>query len=554
MKPSAEKTKLLIFGRERDNINPTLKFDELTIEKSDEHTILGIHVNTKLNPDKWIKRMRDTWRHGTSIIRRIANKHGGDGEGIARTIVQAALIPKVMYGGRFYRLTLNHWARLETLMNDARRCISGLPRQTRLEELHKCVPFPSLKELASTQEQAQRVKMQHTKQGREIAKLLGWKLENNTPIPDQLPPWERIDIAQSAPIPRKMNSDKNKERRRHKAMKHAEEVKAIIHCNDSHTIVCYPDASFSERGNAALAWYVENTKTTCTKHAPYCRTAQEAEITAIEEALNALGQEAQCGTSIIMFTDSQDAIRSLKTHQETGKAIRNITTTAIKLRMRDIRASVRWIPGHEGIEGNEIANEAAGELTRSFLRCLQCHSEASAPSRTHQNPPQMSQPIESSKCEPDGFYDPFWEIKAARIALKKNIDKHKDVARESLPKGFRRHESVLLRRLQAGAAITPSITKKWADAKKKKKNPDFVPKPDQCKYCLENLRADTQHLVWECSKLDQERNDALGALNHEDKPSTLDEWVNPAGDSERRSLILRSLVDFLKTADLGRDL
>ncbi|KAG0412891.1 hypothetical protein HPB47_009954 [Ixodes persulcatus] len=180
--------------------------------------------------------------------------------------------------------------------------------------------------------------------------------------------------------------------------------------------------------------------------------------------------------------------------------------------------------------------------------------EPPAPSRTHQNPPQTSQLIKSPKSEPDGFYDPFWEIKATRIALKKNINKHKDVARESLPKGFRRHESVLLRRLQAGAAITPSVTKKWADAKKKKKNPDFVPKPDQCKYCLENLRADTQHLVWECSKLDQERNDALGTLNREDKPSTLDEWVNPAGDSERRSLILRSLVDFLKTANLGRDL
>ncbi|KAG0445511.1 hypothetical protein HPB47_014351, partial [Ixodes persulcatus] len=116
-----------------------------------------------------------------------------------------------------------------------------------------------------------------------------------------------------------------------------------------------------------------------------------------------------------------------------------------------------------------------------------------------------------------------------------------------------KHESVLLRRLQAEAAITPSITKKWADSKKKK-NPDFVPKPDQCKYCLENLRADTEHLVWECSKLDQERNDALGALNREGKPSTLDEWVNPAGDPERRRLILRSLVDFLKTANLGRDL
>ncbi|KAG0427847.1 hypothetical protein HPB47_025134 [Ixodes persulcatus] len=160
--------------------------------------------------------------------------------------------------------------------------------------------------------------------------------------------------------------------------------------------------------------------------------------------------------------------------------------------------------------------------------------------------------MESPRSEPDGFYEPLWEIKAAEIGLNKNIDKHKDVARESLPKGFRRHESVLLRRLQAGAAITLSITKEWADVKKK--NPDFVPEPDQCKYCLENLRADIQHLVWECSKLDQGRNDALGALNRQDKPSTLDERVNPAGDSERRSLIPRSLVNILKTDNLGRDL
>ncbi|KAG0444671.1 hypothetical protein HPB47_013525 [Ixodes persulcatus] len=302
-----------------------------------------------------------------------------------------------------------------------------------------------------------------------------------------------------------------------------------VHLADRRYLVMKPDARRDTASRRSRVCYDRSRKShPSPDYGPYCRTAQEAEITAIEEALNALGQEAQCGTSIIMFTDSQDAIRSLKTHQETCKAIRNIMTTAIKLRMRDIRASARWIPGHEGIEGNEIANEAAGELTRCFLRCLQCHPEAPAPSRTHQNQPETSQPIESPKSEPDGFYDPFWEIKAARIALKKNINKHKDVARESLPKGFRRHESVLLRRLQAGAAITPSVTKKWADAKKKKKNPDFVPKPDQCKYCLENLRADTQHLVWECSKLDQAHNDALGALNREDKPSTLDEWVNPA--------------------------
>lgn len=94
--------------------------------------------------------------------------------------------------------------------------------------------------------------------------------------------------------------------------------------------------------------------------------------------------------------------------------------------------------------------------------------------------------------------------------------------------------------------------KKWDDGKKN--NLDFIPELGNCKDCLDNIGADTQHLFWDCKKLEQERNDALGALNRQDKPSTLDEWINTAGDSERRCFILRSLVDFPKTANPGRDL
>lgn len=45
----------------------------------------------------------------------------------------------------------------------------------------------------------------------------------------------------------------------------------------------------------------------------------------------------------------------------------------------------------------------------------------------------------------------------------------------------------------------------------------------------------------------------MGALKPEDKPTTLHEWINPLGTAERRQPILGSLVDFLTTTGLGRE-
>lgn len=250
-----------------------------------------------------------------------------------------------------------------------------------------------------------------------------------------------------------------------------EEVQALLENPTIKTIICYTDAAYSEQGRTALAWHIANTKMTRTKDAKHCRTAQEAEITAIAEALKEVGKDAQCDTHIMIYTDSQEAIRSLKTHQETCKAVRDIMTMAIELRMRNVKTSVHWIPGHEGIEGNELANEAAGEFNRSILPCLNCSSEASAFTLDPATSLEVQCILESREGELSGFYDPVWEIMAAKTALKKKIDRHKEIARESLPKGFRRHETVLLRRLQADAAVTPSATKKWHDMLREENTP-----------------------------------------------------------------------------------
>ncbi|KAG0410469.1 hypothetical protein HPB47_012392 [Ixodes persulcatus] len=165
LKPSAEKTRFMVFGHGWEDVTLDLTFDGDKINKTEVHTILGIHLNSSLNPTTWIRKITSTWKQGLSIIRRVASKLGGIGERIARTIVQAALISKVLYGLRFYRLQKKHMAKLETLLNEARRCISGLPRNTKLEKLHECVAFPSFAEMAEQQEEIQILKLKHTKQG-----------------------------------------------------------------------------------------------------------------------------------------------------------------------------------------------------------------------------------------------------------------------------------------------------------------------------------------------------------------------------------------------------
>lgn len=50
MKPSAEKTKFMVFGHGWEDVTRDLTFDGDKINKTEEHTILGIHLNSSRNP------------------------------------------------------------------------------------------------------------------------------------------------------------------------------------------------------------------------------------------------------------------------------------------------------------------------------------------------------------------------------------------------------------------------------------------------------------------------------------------------------------------------
>lgn len=64
------------------------------------------------------------------------------------------------------------------------------------------------------------------------------------------------------------------------------------------------------------------------------------------------------GRPITMFTDSQAAIKALETPITYSKLVKNCKDCLNRL-ARVNQVTISWVPGHEGIEGNEIADQLA---------------------------------------------------------------------------------------------------------------------------------------------------------------------------------------------------
>jgi ribonuclease HI len=88
----------------------------------------------------------------------------------------------------------------------------------------------------------------------------------------------------------------------------------------------------------------------------------EVEVLGLQLGLQLLTQEHWVDNAVF-FTDSQAAIRTLASgraeHIAYAFADLNSLSTSVLTKHWGIRINTRWIPGHEGVEGNEKADEVA---------------------------------------------------------------------------------------------------------------------------------------------------------------------------------------------------
>lgn len=545
MFPSPEKTKYTIYGRDQDNKRLGLTFAGDPIQNEGSIKILGINFGYKPRINKaWMAEMSKKWKQGINLVRRISTKMGGAGEKTAKKLVTAVLVSKIAYAARFYRLTKTNLSRFKSMLNGARKTILGLPRHTSAEEVSKCIFLPELTDLMNQQKEAQLSRLQHTTEGRKIAKYMGIEIHEDAPIPPSKPPWELIDVTHGCkPLPRNMDAARHKKRREHHARMHKKELAKLV--EDARNMIVYVDASIPSMGWATAATYIQGSMTwTETQGNPRGHhTAGFAEREAVLQAIRGAVPHLQDKQQLIIYTDSQDTIRELKKYRSSSSpTIDAIFASAISLyRSKRIQVNVRWIPGHEGILGNELAHEAAQQAMRNLTQPSLLSQSSTAGSAPQQQDPELPP------------YDPREELRLAQKARKHLLARSWTQEQHPLPREeFKRKESVMLRRIRTGGAVTPRFRYHMDLATLKKKQPYAVPPDPRCQLCqAEGSIPRLKHLLWECEALSTLRRFIFSKMANDERPSALQDWTHPAGDTPRKTRILRALLEYISEGGLG---
>ncbi|XP_042148480.1 uncharacterized protein LOC121837099 [Ixodes scapularis] len=565
LSPSPDKTRYMIFTRKG---HPThdLTFGGLPIAQAETHKILGVFFNQRKSPKEWLTRMAKVWKQGTALVRRIAQKTGGASEEVAKTLIRAVLASKVLYGANYYKLNKSHWRAIERWQNDARRTIAGLPRHTKLEELHRCVPLPKLQDLAKDQHELHLVSLQQTRQGRAILRLLRQDVSTLPKLGRPIPPWEIADVASSTPIPRNMGLDQP-ERRRDYAQKHLTVVTTKL--EDPTTIVLYTDAAHKDLVTTT-AWHDLRQNKSWSRETKTAGTPEEAEAQAILHALEHVTQSLNSPVKTVdIYTDAQEAIRRCRKHDPNSPTTRRILALARRLESKNVKTTVHWVPGHAGVPGSEAAHRSAEALATFLLS--RPRSVDSLPGTSAYS--GRTGPRKQDETRDRTLYDPEDAMRKVRQDLKKRLLASLPREPDPIPLGrYSRKKMVLLRRIRTGSAVTPHDRRKWElSAGKIGRNrppvstaspPASPPQPQQmqrqhsleqpeiCPYCKETLSANLHHLVWECGHFTNERKKALSLLPPASRPSNLEGWARPEGDSARIALILDSLLLYLENTGL----
>lgn len=254
-----------------------------------------------------------------------------------------------------------------------------------------------------------------------------------------------------------------------------------------------------EDKGTAMAHYCANGQRRVPASLGNTTSVKEAELQAIKTAVESAEQEKH-KSNIYVFTDSKEAVRELKKHDSRSKIVKSIKATARQLRAEGRTIKIRWIPGHQGIHGNDEAHAAAREQLQAV-------------------PPGQGSvhPVVDEDIGDD--VDPT-EIKAQeRLERRQRLADLRRPDEHPLPStSYSRWERVCLRRLRTGTAMTPALKYKF-----RKSNNGEDAETDMCDHC--QILADIKHIIWDCPKSDIKRKLALNALPPQERPSCLREWV-----------------------------
>lgn len=532
MQISPTKSAVLKIGgspSERDKVHLFIGAHELCEPQEGWIRLLGVPINNKGNATTWIQQLRKNWDATIHLLKRIGNKFGGASTQFMRLAGRAVLTSRLTYGSTCFNLTRTQLKQLTILHHKLLRSITGLPRHTPTDHLYTYAELPAIQSLIEYANCAHEDRRTLTIQGRHLIKYDEIRQICTEPIrtqPTTPPPspWLRTQ-----PITHKPRSRKEQRRYIHQRSTLAR----LHHRTEPGTYAIYTDASITQTSIIGSVYHESDPSLS---EAITISTAAEldsttAELQAILLALTLLCRDIgriqgkHRPKQIKLYTDNASAIQDLRQPNPASLLTRTIHTTVQQLIDRHgIPIFIEWTPGHQDNPGNEAAHDMASAANPS----LQSTCTLSNPLP----PPDVNEDVIARRIR----------RKNRQRTLKENTPRPDQPIPLDIPRGLQ----VLLCKARTGYAITPDIRDRWEWLRRYgKKRPDgTTPTPPPFRPCTlcHNSRPDVKHLIWDCSKLDEER--------RRHKPHyvlTYEDWIKP---QQNQKATYTSLWSFARDANL----
>lgn len=345
-----DKMKVMEFNKTRKPIARTqhINYNGSRIEKVDNFKLLGVHLDGKLNWNFHIDKAIEKGRKSLFITAHYLRLNWGINAHLARQVYKQIVLPRTTYACLFWshRLEVKYVReKFEKLQRLALIMCTGTFRSTPSADIDFILGIPSIK-------------------------LLTTKLavdECNRLILNNLwPPYSGVDGHRSILSLRNRINNSNVSDKTSKRINASRRYETII--NDR--------ANWDDGlSNIIDQWYCDGSKNEVGVGTgifnPYTMkgksfrlsdnaTVMQAELYGIQECANQYVMVGARNKRITILSDSQAALQALAKSTFDSVSVGNCIKILEKVTVHN-KIQIRWVPGHSGINGNEVADRLANE-------------------------------------------------------------------------------------------------------------------------------------------------------------------------------------------------
>lgn len=346
LRVNPSKTKLIPFTRRRnlEDLLPPSLF-QTTLEFGREAKFLGVILDTKLTWNQHIQKITTKSKMTLMSLKRAIGKSWGLKPSVVHWIYTTVVRPMITYGALvWWPKTNQRQANLELakIQRLACLCITGAQKSTPTASMETILNLPPIDLIVKAEARIGAYRLQ----------LNGnWKPKPNG----------HAAITKMISNPTlTMGSDYMMPK---KSLEKPFDIEIIPVGNTGVTpkqeIVWYTDGSKTETGTGA-GIYGQTPRCNISQPLGEYTTVFQAEIYAIDCCLRENLRRGYTGKNILICSDSQASIKALNSWVIKSKLVWECLENLKNLSVSN-KVTLKWVPGHKGIEGNEKADALARE-------------------------------------------------------------------------------------------------------------------------------------------------------------------------------------------------